>query len=198
MMHKFLFAFLTMCLAINAQKTLAFEAEEATPLPTSNITIEKPYAFATMPGVTTGAAFMIIQNNGDTDDRLIAAKSDVAKITEIHENLIDPDDGTMMMRKIKGLDAPAGKNVVLEPKGYHIMFIKMTESLTMDGTVDMVLTFEKAGEIPVTAKIMAPGIKPKQGKVMPWDTLEEQTDAPPLEGSENAAPKEPVEERTDY
>ena len=141
------------------------------------ITIENPYAFATMPGATTGAAFMIIKNTGEIDDRLIAAKSNVAEITEIHENMIDPDDGTMMMLKIKALDLKAGKIVSLEPKGYHIMFIKMKKPLIMDQEVDIVLTFENAGNIKTSAQVVAPGLAPKQEKVMPWDTPSEESDA---------------------
>lgn len=158
---------------IAAQPALAFEySNDNAGLP---LQIENAYAFATMPGATTGAAFMIIHNKGSEDDKLLEAKSNVAEITEIHENMIDPDDGTMMMRKIKALDIPANGQVELQPKGYHVMFIKMTEPLAVDGTVDVTLIFEKAGAVKTTAKVVAPGLIPKQEKIMPWDTDEEES-----------------------
>lgn len=128
---------------------------------TSVIQVKAPYAFATVPGAATGAAFMVIQG-GNEDDRLIAAQSDIAEITEIHENLIDPDDGMMMMRKIRGLDIPAKADVVLKPTGYHVMFIKLKEPLTMGLKVPFTLTFEKAGNVEVRATIIAPGAKFKE------------------------------------
>lgn len=124
------------------------------------IEIISPYAFATAPGAMNGAAFMVIQNNTNADDTLIAAKSDVAAITEIHQNLIDPDDGMMMMRKIKSLAIPAAGQALLEPKGYHIMVIKLKEPLTLGQTFALSLTFEKAGVIDFNVPIIQAGTKP--------------------------------------
>lgn len=123
------------------------------------IQIKAPYAFATLPGASTGAAFMVIQNKND-GDKLIAANSNIAEITEIHQNLIDSDDGTMMMRKIPALDIPAKGEAILKPTGYHVMFIKLKEPLTMGLEVPLTLTFEKAGDVEVRATIIAPGTKP--------------------------------------
>jgi len=124
------------------------------------IQIENPYAFATLPGASTGAAFMVIKNNGDAD-RLINASAPFAEITEIHQNLIDPDDGTMMMRKIKGLDIPAKRSAILKPTGYHVMFIKLREPLTMGINVPLTLTFEKMGDVKINVPVIAPGTKPQ-------------------------------------
>lgn len=145
--------FLSACIE---KKDTATSAE-----PQSNIVIDAPYSFATMPGGSTGAAFMVIKNTGEADDRLIGAKSPIAGITEIHENRIDPDDGTMMMRKIRGLDISAGGQITLEPTGYHIMFIKLKEPLTMAQTVPVTLEFEKAGLQKIDVKIMPPGMRPE-------------------------------------
>ncbi len=125
------------------------------------IKIIDAYGFATLPGASTGAAFMVIKNTSDIDDKLISARSKVASITEIHENMIDPDDGTMMMRKIKSLDLPADEAVTLKPKGYHIMFIKLREPLTIDSEIPLTLNFEKSGSQEVNVKIIAPGMEYK-------------------------------------
>jgi len=127
------------------------------------IQIENAYGFATMPGARSGAAFMTIKNSGEENDALIEAKSDIAEHTELHENYVDPDDGMMMMRKIKKVEVPAGGQAVLEPKGDHIMLIKLKEPLTLDQNLPLTLVFEKAGEIEARAKIVAPGSSAPEG-----------------------------------
>ena len=126
----------------------------------STMVIEDAYAFATMPGQATGAAFMVIRNSAVKHDRLIGAKAKIAGVTEIHENLIDPDDNTMMMRKIADIEVPANSEAVLEPTGKHIMLMKLKEPLTLDSTIPVTLTFEHAGEIIVDVNIIQPGSKP--------------------------------------
>lgn len=140
--------------------TPAIAQETTAPEPAAKITIEEPYAFATLPGSVNSAAFMVIKNNGDLDDKLIGVKSDVAKHTEIHENIIDPDDGRMMMRKIKKIEVPQGEQAVLEPKGKHIMFIKLKESLTLDASFELTLMFDKSGEKTIPVKIIQAGTLP--------------------------------------
>ena len=126
----------------------------------SSIIIHEPYAFATMPGGSTGAAFMKIENLSANTDRLISAQSNVAEITEIHQNLVDPEDGTMMMRRIRDLEIPANGHEIMDPKGYHIMFIKLKEPLTMGQSVPVTLEFEQAGLKKIDVKVMPPGMSP--------------------------------------
>ena len=121
------------------------------------IEIIEPYSFMTPPNAKTGAGFMVIKNLGNEDDALISATSEIAEITEIHENLIDPDDGTMMMRKIKSLAIPANEKVELTPKGYHIMFIKLNEQIKMGEIIPVTLNFEKAGKQNIGMRVVAPG-----------------------------------------
>lgn len=127
-----------------------------------DIHISTPYAFGTMPGATTGAAFMKIYNKGSEDDKLIKVKSKVAKINELHENLIDPDDGKMMMRKVKSIDLPAGGHADLNPQGHHVMFIKMREPLVLGTSVDVMLEFKKSGLYRVTVPVVQPGMIPEE------------------------------------
>lgn len=135
-------------------------AEEATDTPRAHIKIQSPYAFATMPGGVTGAAFMTIENTGDLDDTLISVESNIAEFTEIHENFIDPDDGIMMMRKIKNISIPADGQAILNPKGKHVMLIKLDAPLTLDSTFPITLIFEKSGKKEINIKVVQPGTVP--------------------------------------
>lgn len=98
-----------------------------------------------------GAAYMIIRNTGTEDDALIGASSDVAMTTEVHESYMEGD--TMMMRRIERIEVPAGGEVVLEPGGYHVMFIDLKAPLEAGTTIEIALEFEKAGEITVEAEV---------------------------------------------
>jgi len=111
----------------------------------AQIIIKEAHAFATPTGARTAAAFFTIKNGLAEDDALISASSDIANITEIHENIIDPTDGTMMMRKIRALAVPAGEKTKLHPKGHHIMFIDLKQPLTESENFSLTLTFEKSG-----------------------------------------------------
>ncbi|HYN47589.1 MAG TPA: copper chaperone PCu(A)C [Candidatus Nanopelagicales bacterium] len=61
---------------------------------------------------------------------------------------------TMMgMRKIDKLDIPAGGKVELKPGSYHIMLIELVRELKVGEKVEITLTFEKAGDVKVTAEV---------------------------------------------
>lgn len=63
------------------------------------------------------------------------------------------DMGNMTMREVKKIDLPAGKAVELKPGGYHIMLMELVEPLKVGDTIEITLTFEKAGEKTVTAEV---------------------------------------------
>jgi len=124
-----------------------------------------------------GAAYMVIKNTGSDADALIGASSPAAKTTEVHETYVVEESpaasmdggmespaasmeggmgsgGTMMgMRPIPRLDIPAGGSVELKPGSYHIMLIELVAPLKAGDKIDITLTFEKAGEIKVTADV---------------------------------------------
>lgn len=105
-----------------------------------------------MHGGGTGAAWFTVKNNGTSDDRLVSAHSDVADAVEIHEMAMK--DGTMTMAPLPdGLPIPAGETVVLEPGGYHIMLIGLTQDLIAGESFELDLTFETAGKIELTVPI---------------------------------------------
>ncbi|MEE4189854.1 MAG: copper chaperone PCu(A)C [Roseobacter sp.] len=113
----------------------------------AEIVITDPYARVSRPNAPTGAAFMTIKNTADQDDRLIAARSDVAKRVELHTH-IDQGDGVMKMVEIEeGIPIGAGASHAMVRGGDHVMFMGLTAPLTQGETVDVTLTFEKAGDV---------------------------------------------------
>lgn len=150
-----------------------------------DLVISHPFSRATLPNAPVAGGFFTVKNNGAADDRLIGASSDVADRLEIHEMAMDGD--IMRMRQLKdGLPLPAGETVELKPGGYHIMFMGLNQPLIEGETVNVILVFEKAGEIEIPLPIGAPnakgdagmhhgGMKMKQGALGPLPCLPVQT-----------------------
>ena len=113
------------------------------------IEIVDPYIRSARPGAPTGAAFMVLKNTGDQDDRLVSVASEIAARVELHTHL-DLGGGVMQMTKIEGgIPVPAGGGHPLMRGGDHVMFMGLHDTLEQGRTVTVTLTFEKAGDIVV-------------------------------------------------
>jgi len=122
-------------------------------LSAAQIMVEDAYARAASEIAISGAAFMSIRNGGDTDDRLIAVRSDVAERVELHTHAEDAD-GTMRMRKVEdGFDLPAGAMLALERGGHHVMFLGLRQPLRHGDTVTLTLEFDRADPIAVAVPV---------------------------------------------
>ncbi len=137
-----------------SRKTLLTAASAAllaftTPLLADGIMIKDAYVRSSTPSSPTGAAFMMLMNHTDQDDRLIAATSDVAKRVELHTHTSD-DNGVMKMHEIEGgIALPAGGMHAMKRGGDHVMFMGLDAPLEQGSEITVTLTFEKAGDIEV-------------------------------------------------
>ncbi len=119
----------------------------AVPAFAGDIMIQDAYVRSSGATAKSGAAFMVIVNNGDTDDRLISVRSDSARKVETHTHLMT-ENGVMQMREVKdGFVIPAGGTHMLRRGGDHLMFMGLKGAMKQDETVSVTLTFEQAGEI---------------------------------------------------
>lgn len=116
---------------------------------TAKIMIDDPYARVSTAGSKSGAAFMMIMNHTDTDDRLIAVTADIAERAELHTHKEDANGVMKMLHVEDGFAVEAGGMHPLKRGGDHIMLIGLTQSLFHGDTVSVTLTFEKAGDISV-------------------------------------------------
>jgi hypothetical protein len=113
------------------------------------IKIEDAYARASGANAMAGAAFMLLVNPTDQDDRLVSATSDVSKRVELHTH-VDAGDGVMKMVEVEeGFPIPAGETYVLERGGDHVMFMGLNRPLNQGDMVEVTLTFENAGDVTV-------------------------------------------------
>ena len=103
-------------------------------------------------GGGTGAVYMTVTNEGDEAELLLSGETDVAEIVEIHETVADGE--VMQMRPLSdGLEIAASEDVTLEPGGFHVMLIGLTEDLTNGMTFDLDLEFAEAGEVTLPVNV---------------------------------------------
>jgi len=129
--------------AMHGEATISQELE--------GIHIEDPWA---RPGVEgrMSAAYFLLTNYGDEDDRLLSAASDVAIRVEVHESY-EAEEGMMGMREMEALPVPAGETVQFRQGGLHIMFIQLTRPLSDGDEIALTLTFEKAGDMTIDVPV---------------------------------------------
>jgi len=125
------------------------------------ISIEQPWARASVGVTGPTAAFMVIANRSSTPDRLIKVRASVAGMAQIHQTVIKNDQA--QMNHVGKIDIPAGGKAVLKPGSFHIMLMRLKKPVVKGTKVQLVLTFEKAGEVTVNADVLGHGSRgPKQ------------------------------------
>lgn len=110
----------------------------ATTLAQAQVTVRDAWVRGTVPKQQASGAFMQLSSGKDT--RLVAAKSPVANVVEIHEMVMDGD--VMKMRQIPGLDIVPGRVLDLKPGGFHVMLIDLKGQLKAGDLVPITLVFE--------------------------------------------------------
>lgn len=95
----------------------------------------------------SGAVFFLIHNNGAVDDRLVGARSEVAKKAELHTHVEDAN-GVMSMVEIEGgVALPAGEAHAFERGADHVMLMGLTADLKDGDLVPLTLVFESGAEL---------------------------------------------------
>lgn len=119
----------------------------------SQIVIGDAYARSSGKAAKAGAAFMMIENLGDTDDRLISATSDVAARVELHAHKINDNGVAQMIHVEGGFVIPAGEAYMLKRGGAHVMLMGLKAPFEHGATVPVTLVFEQAGEVVIDVPV---------------------------------------------
>lgn len=105
----------------------------------ADVSVNDAYARTVPPGQPNSAAFMQITNNGDTAITVTGASTSAADVAELHTHT--QDNGIMRMRRLDGIELPAGQTVSLQPGGLHVMLIGLEKNLSEGESVDLTLEF---------------------------------------------------------
>ncbi|MFE1799179.1 copper chaperone PCu(A)C [Streptomyces sp. NPDC059517] len=100
------------------------------------------------------AGFLVIANDGGTDDRLSSVTSDVAGEVTIHTTV------GQSMEQVKDLDIPAHGKLVLESGGDHLMFEKLKRKPKEGDTVSLELRFTESDPIKVEMPVKSATYQP--------------------------------------
>ena len=155
-LHSFIISAATIVISISSHAI----AEQA-----GNLHIDRSYARATMPGQTSGGAYLTIENKGKDADKLMSVSSPAAKSVEIHT--MSMDGNVMKMREVPNIEIKPGAKVTMKPgDGYHIMLIGLRQPLKAGDKIPLTLTFERSGKAEVSALVEEKDSKAAKGKMM--------------------------------
>lgn len=119
------------------------------------ITIKEAWIPEGPPSAKTSAAFMVIENHTGKEVALVAAKTEAARVTELHK--MEMRNEMMEMRKIDRIPIPANGKAELKSGGLHLMLIGLTKPLKEGDKVSITLQFtdsiEKTIQVPVRKRV---------------------------------------------
>ncbi|WP_405979695.1 copper chaperone PCu(A)C [Streptomyces sp. NBC_00158] len=88
-------------------------------------------------------AFMVIENDSKTADKLLSATSPLSDDLQIHETK------DQKMQQVQSMDVPANGELKLERGGNHIMFMGLKSTPKVGDKITIELRFEKADPVKV-------------------------------------------------
>jgi periplasmic copper chaperone A len=117
----------------------------------ATIVVRDGWSRATPGGARVGAGYLVIENHGDVQDRLVAAELPVAGRVEIHEST--ESGGVARMRQVTDVPVSAHGTVELRPGGLHLMLMDLRNPLREGDRLEGVLVFEHAGRVAVQLQV---------------------------------------------
>lgn len=103
-----------------------------------------------LPGRNIALGTFVLNNMTAQDDVLLSVSSPISDRIELHTTT--RDGNKMSMRRLERVVVPAGEKVVFKRGGYHLMIFG-AQMPAADKTVQLSLTFEKAGTISSRASV---------------------------------------------
>ncbi|TNF22611.1 MAG: copper chaperone PCu(A)C [Deltaproteobacteria bacterium] len=122
--------------------------------PPAKIEVKSPHVRLLPPTAPNTGAFMVIENHGDADVKLVRASNPVSRATELHTHL--DEGGVKKMRQVPFILVPAGGQALLQPGGFHVMLIGLERPLREDEVIPLTLGFDDGTELVVEAPVKRP------------------------------------------
>jgi len=120
----------------------------------AQISVEKAYLRASIPGSNISAAYMTIVNNGEKTVTLLGASSNISPRIEIHQNTMK--NNMMRMRKMEIISIKAKERIALQPSGIHLMLFDVTKPLQPQQEVELTLHFSNSEPVSLQVPIFSP------------------------------------------
>lgn len=118
------------------------------------------WAPPTVPGQSVGAVYLQLRSAQDVT--LVGIETDAAATAEIHHMTMEND--VMRMRRLDGVELPAGQSVQLTPGAQHVMLVGLRHPLKVGDGVKLLLTVRLRNGGTVQETVVAPVVeKPGHG-----------------------------------
>ncbi|HEK1008210.1 TPA: copper chaperone PCu(A)C [Pseudomonas putida] len=114
-------------------------------------TVSDAWVRASVAHQQSTGAFMTL--TASSDSKLVGVASTIAKTVQVHEMTMNGD--VMGMKEVKAVELPAGKPVSLDPNGYHVMLMGLTQQVKEGEKVPLTLTVEDAQGAKETLNVQA-------------------------------------------
>ena len=125
---------------------------------TSALTAHDPWMREPMGGRDMTGVFVVVENAGASPRAIVAASTEAAAKTELHE--MKNDGGMMRMSPVTQIDVPANGKVELKPGSYHVMVFGLKSKPAVGDTIPLTLTFDDGSKVTTTATVRRPeGVK---------------------------------------
>lgn len=116
------------------------------------VELHDPWVKAAKEGGMT-AMFGMVHNHTDEAVTIVSAKSDVAKMAELHTVVTESDGSSKMIEQEEGFSIPAGGELNLKPGGEHVMLMGLKQDLVPGDTVKVTLTLSNGETVEVEAPV---------------------------------------------
>jgi periplasmic copper chaperone A len=117
-----------------------------------DISVTGAFTRAMLPSAPVGGGYMTISNAGTMPDRLVGATTEATDTVEFHDMKVE--GGMMKMIPMpEGVEIPAGGTVTFAPGGLHVMFLSPRAPFKEGECLEVVLQFERAGELSVQLSV---------------------------------------------
>ncbi|MFT5211156.1 MAG: copper(I)-binding protein [Flavobacterium sp.] len=115
----------------------------------AGLVVKDAFSRASPTGAPMGAVYALLSNTGKDPLEIVSVRSDVAKVSEIHESV--EIEGMMRMRRVDPLLIPGLGHVDLKPGGKHVMLMNLQEPLKTGNIFTIILVDGSGNEykIPV-------------------------------------------------
>lgn len=105
----------------------------------------------TIPGTGLASIYLKVRNGTPAEDRLLGVTTPGAPRSMLHETV--EEGGVTKMLHREGFSIPAGATLSLEPGAKHVMLSGLDLSWVNTTTVELALTFERAGVVKTQATV---------------------------------------------
>ncbi len=117
----------------------------------ASVEISNAWMNESIPGSENGAGYLTLTNVGKQTIKLVDAKTNASRATEIHTHVMR--DGMMRMKRVPELIIEPQQTIVFQPGSYHLMMFGVKKAYKPGDSVEFELYFDDGETHQVVADV---------------------------------------------